>query len=172
MKYFNSILTSVPLIAILGFFSATAMAQPKPYYGPLLYSMPRDTSVPPLYVGQPPTVTTGYLWLDEAMRNYSEFQIESFFNALTWSDTMKTFASVFYQADDDNPLSFYLWSAKAIHPNPYKGEPGQAEVAFPSRVAQIAGDTGRTASLLTANVIADVMVGDTFWVLEPPAYLQ
>src|ERR1700733_6061362 len=134
-------LTVVAILLVL--CTSSAPAQPKPYYGALLYSMPRDTSVPPVYPGQPPTVTTGYLWLDEAMRNYSEFQIEGFFNALTWSDTMKTFASIFYQASDDNPLSFRLWSSTAIRPNPYKGSPGQAEVAFPNRVAQIAGDSGR-----------------------------
>jgi hypothetical protein len=171
MTYFNRISTSVALVAMLSFFSISVTAQPKPYYGPLLFSMPRDTSVPPVYFGQPPTVTTGYLWLDEAMRLYPESTIESFFNALTWSDTMKTFASVIYQAQDDNPLSLFLWSGTAIHPNPYKGVPGQAEVAFEQKVAQIAGDTGRTLSLLTADIIADVMVGDTFCVLEPPAYL-
>jgi hypothetical protein len=161
-----------PVLLLGAVFAASkATAQPKPYYGPLLFSMPRDTSVPPVYFGQPPSVTTGYLWLDEAMRNYQEYQIESFFNALTWSDTMKTFASTFYQAQDDNPLSFYMWSAKAIHPNPYKGDPGQAQVAFEKQVAQIAGDSGRTSSILTADIIADVMVGDTFCVLEPPAYL-
>ena len=157
------------VVAILG-FSITVQAQPKPYYGPLLFSMPRDTSVPPVYVGQPAQVTEGYLWLDEAMRNYPEYTIESFFNALTWSDTMKTFASVFYQAQDDNPLSFFLWSAKAMHPNPYKGDPGQAQVAFEKKVAQIAGDSGRTASILTADIIADVMVGDTICVIDPTAY--
>jgi hypothetical protein len=163
----------IPLLLCVAFTASTAvMAQPKPYYGPLLFSMPRDTSVPPVYPGQPPIVTEGYLWLDQAMRNYQEYQIEGFFNSLTWSDTMKTFASVYYQADDDNPLSFLMWSGKAMHPNPYKGDPGQVQVTFPSRVAQIAGDTGRTGALLTADIMADVMVGDTFAVLEPPAYLQ
>jgi hypothetical protein len=165
--------TALGVVAIsLMLCAPSARAQPKPYYGPLLFSMPRDTSVPPIYVGQPPTVTMGYLWLDEAMRNSSEYQIENFFNSLTWSDTMKTFASVYYQADDDNPLSFFMWSGKAMHPNPYKGDPGQVQVAFPSRVAQIAGDTSRTGALLTADIIADVMVGDTICVLEPPAYLE
>jgi hypothetical protein len=172
MKKWNRSFTTpaLLLVAILA-FSSTARAQPKPYYGPLLFSMLRDTSVPPVYVGQPAEVTTGYLWLDEAMRLYPESTIESFFNALTWSDTMKTFASVFYQAQNDNPLSFFLWSGTAIHPNPYKGVPSQAQVAFEQKVALIAGDTGRTSSLLTADIIADVMVGDTTCILEPPASL-
>ncbi len=158
------------LVLSMVFAASTTMAQPKPYYGALLFSMPRDTSVPPVYFGQPAEVTTGYLWLDGAMRLYPESTIESFFNALTWSDTMKTFASVFYQAQDDNPLSFYMWSAKAIHPNPYKGDPGQAQVAFEKEIAQIAVDSGRTASLLTADIIADVMVGDTICVKDPTSY--
>jgi hypothetical protein len=168
IRSFNA--SALLVVAILAFFSSMAMGQPKPYYGALLFSMPRDTSVPPVYAGQPPMVTTGYLWLDQAMRSYPEYTIESFFNSLTWSDTMKTFVSVFYQAQDDNPLSFFSWSAKAIHPNPYKGDPGQAQVAFEKQIAQIAGDSGRTSSILTADIIADVMVGDTICLTDPTAY--
>ncbi len=170
MKPYHLVM-SMALAAILGFVSTIVMAQPKPYYGPLLYSMLRDTSVPPVYSGQPSQVTEGYLWLDDAMRLYPEYKIDSFMNTLSWGDSMKTIASVFYQAQDDNPLSFYMWSGKAMHPNPYKGDPGRAMVAFQKRVTEIAGDTGRTASLLTADIIADVLVTDTFVVTEPDPYV-
>jgi hypothetical protein len=166
VRHFTRILTGVILAAMLGLFSK-ADAQVPTYYGPLLYSMPLDTSVPPLYVGQPPTVTEAYLWLDDAMRLYPEYTIESYFNSLSWGDTLKTLASTFYQVQDDNPLSFFFWSGSAMHPNPYKGNPAHGIVAFQQHLAQIVGDTGRTASMLTADIIADVMVGDTFCVIDP-----
>jgi hypothetical protein len=102
---------------------------------------------------------------------YPETKIESFFNSLSWGDTMKTITSVLYQMKDDNPLSFYWWSGKAMHPNPYKGDPGHGEVAFEKLLVQIVGDSGRTSALLTADIISDVMVGDTFCVTVPGAQI-
>lgn len=161
----------VPALLCLVFIAQTTHSQTKPYYGPLLFSMHRDTAVPPIYAGQPAQVTMGYLWLDQLMRQYPEYRIDSFFNTLTWSDTMKTLASVYYQAQADNPISFFLWSGNAMRPNPYKGNPSQAQVSFPKRLGQIVGDTGRTAALLDADVIADVIVGDTICVKDPTAHI-
>src|SRR5581483_6632469 len=171
MKLPNHILASMAILCLLGTASTIATAQPTPYYGALLYSMHLDTSVPPVYSGQPTQVTEGYLWLDDAMRLYPEYKIDSFMNTLTWSDSMKTIASVFYQAQDDNTLSFFFWSGSALHPNPYKGNPGEGIMAFRQRVAQIVGDTGRTSALLTADIISDVYVNDTLCVKDPTAHI-
>ncbi len=168
MTHQNRILMVISLALMLGTVS-TAVAQPQPYYGPLLYSMRRDTSVPPIYPGQPTQVTEGYLWLDDAMRLYPGYKIDSFINTLAGGDTMKTLASVLYQVQDDNPLSLMMWNDNAMHPNPYKADPDHEHVQFERRVARSAGDSGRTASLLTADIISDVRVSDTFCVTDPTA---
>jgi hypothetical protein len=155
------------IVLILSFFCCmffvgrAAFAQAPVYYGALLYSMPRDTSVPPIYSGQPSQVTTAYLWLDDAMRLFSESILDKFINTFSWNDTAKTVASNLYQLEDDNPLSFYMWSGKAIKPNPYKGDPGHDRVLIENRVLSLAGDSGRTYTLLATDVIADVRVTDT-----------
>jgi hypothetical protein len=161
-----------PVLLLSVFYtSSLAYAQPNGYYGALLYSIPRVTSVPPIYSGQPAQVTTAYLWLDEAMRLSSEATIESYINSFkTWNDTPKTIVSNIYQMIDDNPVSFYIWSGKAIHPNPYKGDPGQARQAVENWVMHI-GDKGQTSSLLGPDIIADVMVNDTFCTTDPTAYI-
>ncbi len=167
MTQHNSLVWSILLGVMLSFYVTSAEGQTKPYYGPLLYSMHGDTAVPPVYVGQPPQVTTGYLWIDDVMRLYPETKIDSFFNSLSWGDTMKTLASVFYQAQDDNPLSFYNWSGKLLKPNPYKGDIGRVQLQFEHRMG-IALDTGRTYALLTADIISDVFIVDTNCVKDPP----
>jgi len=151
--------------------ASSAYAQAPAYFGALLYSIPQDTSVPPLYTGQPSNVALGYLWLADLMRLDPEPKIETYFNTLTWNDTAKTIASYIYQIQDDNPLSFFMWSGKAMKPNPYKGDPGQGVVAFEEKASHLAADTGRTFSLLTADIIADVIVGDTVCYHDPTAFV-
>lgn len=160
---------SISVAAALVFFTLTARAQVPTYYGALLYSMHADTSEPPIYSGQPTSVTTAYLWIDEAMRYYPEPTIEHFLKMLSWDDTAKTIASNFYQMQDDNPLSFYIWSGDRIHPNPYKGEPGLAQEVFKNLASTDVGDKGRTSWLLSADIIADVMVTDTVCTTDPTA---
>src|ERR1017187_6585212 len=120
----------------------------------LLYSMAADTSVPPLYLGQPPAVTTAYLWLDDLMRLDPEYMIQRYIQSLSWNDTTKTIASYLYQIQDDNPLSYYNWDGTGIYPHPYKGRPGQSEAAFISQVWQLAGNV--PGVLLSSEIIADV----------------
>ncbi len=165
----NCFVRGMAIAVMLGFFVNSANGQAPAYQGALLYSIPRDTSVPPLYSGQPAQVTTAYLWFDEAMRLYPETVIDNFINSFSWNDTAKTIVSNLYQVEDDNPLSFYMWSGKAIKPNPYKGDPGHDRVLIENRVMHI-GDTGRTYSLLTPDVIADVMVTDTFCTIDSQAH--
>ncbi len=165
MARHNSIISGVALAVMLGFFVSTAHGQAPAYQGALLYSIARDTSVPPLYAGQPAQVTTAYLWLDDALRLYPESVIDNYINSFSWNDTAKVIVSNIYQMEDDNPLSFYMWSGKAIKPNPYKGDPGHDQVLIEDRVMHI-GDTGRTYSLLAPDVIADVMVVDTFCTMD------
>lgn len=150
------------IVAILGFFARSSSAQQPNYGGALLYSMPWDTTVPPVDSTQPVNVQTAYLWLDQAMRTYPGYRIDSFINAMTWSDTAKTIASALYQIQDDNPLAYYMWMGDAIKPNPYKAKPGHEEFTFIKKSSHIARDTGRTAFLLQPEIIADVMVKDTF----------
>ncbi|HZK75690.1 MAG TPA: hypothetical protein VFD13_02170 [Candidatus Kapabacteria bacterium] len=168
MSKHNRFVWGVPFAALLVFFVNSAQGQAPAYHGALLYSIARDTSVPPLYPGQPPQVTTAYLWFDEAMRLYPESVIDNFIKSFAWNDTAKTIVSNLYRVEDDNPLSFYMWSGKAIKPNPYKGDPGHDRVLIENRVIHI-GDTGRTYSLLTPDVIADVMVTDTFCTIDSGA---
>lgn len=161
MSIHNHIVRGIVLTVMLGFFVTSANAQAPVYRGALLYSMPWDKSVPPVDSTQSTQVQTAYLWADEAMRLYPEFQIDSFFHAMTWSDTAKTFASNLYQIQDDNPLAYYMWTGDAIKPNPYKGSPGRAEFTFIQNSRFIAGDTMRTFSLLFPEIIADVVIADT-----------
>ncbi len=169
MTYFNRILTSVALIAMLGSFVTTTHAQTPTYYGALLYNLHADTSEPPVYVGQPPTVTTAYLWLDEAMRLYPESTIEHFIKMLSWNDTAQTIASNFYKMQDDDPLSFYIWSGDRMHPDPYKAEPSLAREVFENFVSTNVGDTARTSWLLSTDIIADITVSDTSCKFDPTA---
>ena len=118
------------LLLIVVFASSTVQGQTPLYYCAPFYSMPDDTSVPPLYLGQPSQVTTAYLWLDDLMRLEPEGAIEDYISSLSWNDTAHTIASNLYQIQDDNPLSYFDWNGVGIHPNPYKGVTGQAEVAF------------------------------------------
>ncbi len=154
---------------VLGSISSTVWAQAPSYGGALLYSMPWEKTVPPVDSTQQVNVQTAYLWLDEAMRAYPEYEIDSFINALSWSDTAKTMASALYQIQDDNPLAYYMWSGDAIKPNPYKGSPGRAEFRFISRCSHIAADTGRTSFLLHSEIIADLIVADTVCYVDPSA---
>ncbi|MGH2639966.1 MAG: hypothetical protein ACRDF4_11915 [Rhabdochlamydiaceae bacterium] len=160
--------TALGIIAMPWVFGAVAHAQVPNYGGALLYSELTDTSVPPLYSGQPTNVATAYLWLDDAMRLYPGYEIDSFINAMTWSDTAKTIASALYQIQDDNPLSYYNWDDAGIYPHPYKGDPGHAEFAFIKRAwSRLAGTT--VGVLLNSEIIADVMVTDTFCKKDPAA---
>jgi hypothetical protein len=135
----------------------------------LLYTMPDETSVPPLYLGQPSAVTTAYLWLDDLMRLEPESAIARYINTLSWNDTAQTIASYLYQIQDDNPLSYYNWDDAGIYPHPYKGVTGQAEYAFIKQVSQIE-PTGVAYVLLSSEIIADLTVSDTICVTNTSAY--
>jgi hypothetical protein len=149
-----------PVLLLSVFFAAsTARAQTPNYYGALLYSIPLDTSAPPLYPGQPPQVTTAYLWLDDLMRLEPEYVIAN--------DTGQTIASNLYQIQDDNPLSYYNWNDYGKKPYPYQADPGQAEYAFIKQMSHMGGQCNRI--LLTSEIIADVMVSDTVCGTDPTA---
>jgi hypothetical protein len=153
------------LLLSMVFTASSAHAQ-----AALLYTMPIDTSVPPLYPGQPAQVTTAYLWLDDLMRLEPESAIEHYISSLIWNDTAQTIASNLYQIQDDKPLSYYSWDASGIHPNPYAGVPGQAELAFINQVSQTE-PTGVAYVLLSSEIIADVTVSDTVCYTNPTALL-
>jgi hypothetical protein len=129
--------------------------------------MPIDTSVPPLYPGQPGAVTTAYLWLDDLMRLEPENLIESYISSLTWNDTAQTIASNLYQIQDDKPLTYYNWDGYGITPHPYKGVCGQAEAAFLHQMNYMGGQCNR--ALLTSEIIADITVSDTTCKTNPIA---
>jgi hypothetical protein len=155
-------------VLLLGALFATSTAHAQ---AALLYNaMPPDTSVPPLYPGQPSQVTTAYLWLDDLMRLEPESAIQSYISSLSWNDTAQTIASNLYQIQDDNPLSYYNWDAQGINPNPYQGVPGQAELAFINQVSQIE-PTGVVSGLLASEIISDVTVSDTACYTNPSALL-
>jgi hypothetical protein len=158
----HRIILSVLLLSAV-FAASTAHAQPA-----LLYTMPEDTSVPPLYLGQPPAVTAAYLWLDEAMRFYKEYRILAYIRALSsWNDTSQILASYLYQIQDDNPLSYYNWDDAGIYPHPYKGDPSQSAFAFIKQAWTLGGT--RPGALLTSEIIADVTVSDTVCKIDPSA---
>jgi hypothetical protein len=152
------------------FVVSRASAQPTGFYGALLYSMPLDTAVPPLYTGQPTVVANAYIWLDEAFRALQEYKIENYINSFSsWNDSAKTAVSYIYQMEDDNPLSFFMWSGRAVKPDPYQGVPGQAREVLEAWISHI-GDKGQTCSLLGPDIIADVIVNDTFCTTDPTAH--
>ena len=149
----------IAFATILALASSMARGQAPAYGGALLYSMSRQTSVPPLYVGQPSQVMMAYLWLDDLMRLDPEYRIEAYIKSLSWNDTAKTIASYLYQIQDDNPLSYYDWDGTGIYPHPYKGAPGRAELAFITHAWQSGGTI--PGVFLTSEIIADVIVSDT-----------
>src|ERR1700733_6904011 len=108
--------TSLAVVAISLIISAPcARGQAPAYFGALLYSKPNATLVPPLYPGQPSTVTTAYLWLDDLMRLDNEGQILAYIRSMSvWNDTMQNIASYLYQIQDDNPLTYYNWNGAGI----------------------------------------------------------
>ncbi len=167
MKKAFLIATSLMLLVAFG---PGASAQPPTYGGPLLYRMSLDASAPPIYPGQPSQVTTAYLWLDAALRHDNWGQISSFIDSLTWGDTAKTIAAVLYRMQDDNPVSYYLWSGRGMTPNPYHWDPGQGEYLFAKHVLLTATDTGRTAALLFPEIISDIIVQDTVCTQDPYAH--
>jgi len=166
------------LILSLIFTASTSIAQPKPYYGPLLYSMSRDTSVPPVYEGESQQVRKAYQWFDGLLRSEHEPKIWTHFRSIwmfdtmkySWTDTERKIARNLYLIQDDNPLARYMWSGKAMHPNPYKRDPGQAMESFENRAGRISHYSKMTYSLLTPHIIADVIVDDTICVKDPTAY--
>src|SRR6266567_8579230 len=72
-------------------------------------SFPALTSVPPYYSGQPTAVALAYYWFDQAMRTYTTYKVDSFFNAMQYSDTAKYIADAMYRVNGDNPISFFQW---------------------------------------------------------------
>jgi hypothetical protein len=157
------------LLLCLAFAASTSRAQTPTYYRAPLYSMPIDTSVPPLYLGQPSAVTTAYLWLDDLMRLEPEYAIGSYIKSLSsWNDTAQTIASNLYQIQDDNPLTYYNWDGAGLHTSTYKGVTGQAEYAFIKQVSQIE-TTGIAYVLLSSEIISDITVSDTVCYTDPTA---
>ncbi len=161
------IIFPVLLLSVV-FVVNTSHAQIPAYYGALLYSIPLDTSAPPLYLGQPSAVTTAYLWLDDLMRLEPEPAIASYINSLSWNDTAQTIASNLYQIQDDNPISYYNWNDYGKKPYPYQADPGQAKYAFIKQVSQIE-PTGIAYVLLSSLIISDVTVSDTTCFSDPTA---
>ncbi|HEY3876222.1 MAG TPA: hypothetical protein VGM92_12155 [Candidatus Kapabacteria bacterium] len=157
-----------------------SVAQEVHYDDPLLFSISRDSALP-IYTGQPAAVKAGYDWLENVMRNYPRYEIINFLKGRTWNDSMKAFASTFYQMQDDNPLSFFIYTCKPTLPKGfdvyrrfpqlfarkmkelYQEYPQQPRRAFIKKVSEVADDTGITAALLSADIIADVMVEDTIY---------
>jgi hypothetical protein len=162
----HRIICPVLLLTAL-FVASTATAQTPLYYGALLYRIPVDTAVPPLYPGQPSQVTTAYLWLDDLMRLEPENLIETYISSLTWNDTAQTIASNLYQIQDDNPLTYYNWDGYGITPHPYKGVCGQAEAAFLNQMQYMGGQCVR--ALLSSEIVADITVSDTVCKTNPIA---
>ena len=137
----------------------SARGQAPAFSGALIYSEARQTSVPPIYSGQPAPVTAAYLWLDDLMRLDQTYQILVYIKSLSWNDTAKTIASYLYQIQDDNPLSYYSWDDAGIYPHPYKANNGQAEFAFINKAWQIGGTL--SGVLLSSEIISDVTISDT-----------
>src|ERR1700691_4993770 len=136
--FFKATAFAVVVISLM-FFAPSARSQMPAFSGALIYSETRVTSVPPLYIGQPPAVTSAYLWLDDLMRLDKTYQILAYINTLSWNDTAKTIASYLYQIQDDNPLTYYNWDDAGIYPHPYKANNGQAEFAFINRAWTVGG---------------------------------
>jgi hypothetical protein len=158
-----------PVLLLSVVFAASSVRGQTPnYHGALLYSIPLDTSAPPLYVGQPASVTTAYLWLDDLMRLEPGYVIQTYIKSLIWNDTAQTIASNLYQIQDDNPISYYNWNYYGKKPYPYLANPGQMENAFIKQVSQIEL-TGIAYVLLSSEIIADVTVSDTACFTDPTA---
>ncbi|MDP4198272.1 MAG: hypothetical protein Q8922_05145 [Bacteroidota bacterium] len=76
------------------------------YTGPLMFSYPVLTSYPPLSTGMPLEVLIGYIYFDSLSRTMPLARIDSFFNALGYSDTLKYALKFAYEIDDYDPVSF------------------------------------------------------------------
>jgi len=160
----------VPVLLVSSvFIASTTRAQAPVYYGPLMYALQFDTAVPPVHVGQPPAVTTAYLWFDEAMRLNTQAQVLGYIKKMTWNDTAKFIASNLYQIQDDDPMALDNWSGNWVkRGDPYKCEPGRARNSFVDEVKNLVG--ARTSILLKTDFIADVVVSDTVCAKDPTAY--
>jgi hypothetical protein len=113
----------------------------------LEYRISRLSAAPPYYSGQPTDIVLAYYWFDQAMRTYRQPVVDSFINAMQYSDTSKYIADAIYRVTDDNPISFHLWLAgRGVHPEPYmpRIDPSHTRILFEGSIA-MSTDTGRSA---------------------------
>ena len=157
------------LVLVLLIFPSLLKAQ-QTYYGALEYKIPKLTSLPPLYSGQPSDVATAYLWLDNAMRSTTKNAVRTLIDSLQWGDSTKFLASRLYRMVDDNPVAFLQWSLRGDVP-PYNFDLSYARLRLQNRIGTVASDNGVTGFLLAADIIADIMVQDTTCVKDPIAMI-
>lgn len=167
----NRIIKGMVLAVMLGFFAITAPAQPPGSYytGPLEYSIPILTAVPPIDSAMPSDVTSAYLWADELMRSTPMAAIDHYIQNIGYDDTLRYLAKMLYRVDDYNPLTLFQWGISGWpvaghpdHPWHYKADPDHERVVLQNHIGGTFSDTGRTGFLLACDIISDVTISDTF----------
>src|ERR1700733_3890151 len=154
---------TVEVIAIAALLSIAGLCRAQ---GPMVYSLPLLAVVPPSYPGEAVDVSAAYILFDLAMRRYSSPTRDKFISQMAWGDTAKYVAGMVYKVMHDNPIAFAQYDG--WFPG-YTDEPGHTWGVLLSQIANVCPDTGRTAALINANIIADVLVTDTIGGIDSTA---
>jgi hypothetical protein len=162
----------VPFILLLLFSSSIAKAQyhgPSDFHGAVKLAIPFPTSYPPITLGMPPDVLTGYLVFDSLMNiNLHQNQIDSIVNSIYDSDTLRYALKYAYEMEDYDPIAFF----QLMEIFPWTGEylnraPQGLYNRVLSRVGTAIPDSGKLLmGLAYADAIVDLTVTDTFSIVD------
>lgn len=130
----------------------------------LVYELPKITTVPPLYPGQPIDVSEAYLLFDEGLRQSNLGGTDHYFQRMGYGDTSKYIVNLIYRVDDDNPLSFFSYCTESS--SSYLTGPGYAFASFSQNIPRMYQDSGITDLLVLSDIISDIRVTDTARTLD------
>jgi hypothetical protein len=142
---------------------------PSDFHGAVKLAIPFPTTYPPITLGMPPDVLTGYLVFDSLMHiPIRGYLVDSTVNAIYDSDTLRYVLKYAYEMKDYDPIAFFQLTEMF----PWTGEylerrPASLINRVLSRVGTAIPDSGKILmSLAYADAIVDLTVIDTFSVID------
>ncbi|HZV12157.1 MAG TPA: hypothetical protein VFA55_03010, partial [Candidatus Kapabacteria bacterium] len=107
-------------------------------------------------------VYEAYEYGDLASRTYYMHQVDSIMAKMYYADTLKEAARFLYETIDYDPIRYYVWGAGSPRFTYKQGnEPGYIGLQLQQRIQKIFPDSSRTADIIYAYYIADVIVDHT-----------
>lgn len=144
----------------------------QPYTGLLEYQFPHLTSYPPVILGMPTDVSLAYFYCDFEARTKSLKWDDSITKNATYSDSLRQAAKYIYELVDYDPVLYYQWCTTSPSAHYYRAAgPGIYPIKLCQRMLQVYPDTGRAATICTADYIADVIVDHTVEGIDTTAIL-